>query len=146
MPPPVISSCASVSSAEQQAAQPADHTCYRDGEQGVQFMRAGQEGEGIGADGEQSDMADRKLPCEADHEVEADDQYPVDPDELRQMQLIEVADPEGQGGERHAAGEKAGGAGWRAGVRHTARTCRWPKMPSGLSSRTTISRPTAMVC
>ena len=109
-------------------------------------MPAGEEGESIGPDGEQPDMADRKLPRVADHEVKTDDEDPIDPDKLRQMQLIEVAHPQGQSGERHAAGEKAGDAGWRADVRHTARTCRWPKRPSGLSSRMMMSRPTAMVC
>ena len=59
-------------------------------------MRAGDDREGVRADGEQPDVTDRELSAEADHEVQPRDQDPVRADQRREVELVLVTRPERQ--------------------------------------------------
>ena len=130
--------------AERQPAEAAERARRDQSRCRMPAHLAGEDGEGVGADREQADVADRQLPGVADDQVEAGDQDPVDADQRRQVQLVLIARPARQGGDEQRR-DREGDAGAQV-RRHTGLTFFEPSRPSGLSSSTTISRPTAIVC
>ena len=89
-------------------------------------------------------MADRKLAGEADQQVQRRDQHPVDADDRRDMQVIEIAGDVRQQ-RREARANSADDGRADMVVLHTWRTCVVPNNPCGRTTSSRISRPMAMV-
>ena len=132
--------------AEQQSAQRAEAAGGEQRQPRIELVAPRENGEGVGADGEQPHVPDRELPAVTHDEIEPGDEDPVDADQRREVELVLIARPPGQRRERHERQQHRHEPCGTHGLPQTGRMEAVPNSPAGFTSSTSMSSPTAMVC